>query len=162
MNGFLAIFQRELRATFFTSAGWMSLAIGSFLLGIVFMLLVFMPEGPATLQPVLKLATWVLMLVAPAFSMRAFSEERRQGTWELLQASPHGVGTIVLGKFTAMLFQLILLGVPILVFGAILEAFGRPDWGEIGCGLLGLLLAGSAWLALGMLASTLTESQLVS
>ena len=162
MNGFLAIFLRELRATFFTSAGWMSLAIGSFLLAIVFMMLCFVPEGPATLQPVLKLATWILMLVAPAFSMRAFSEERRQGTWELLQAAPHGVGVIVLGKFTAMLFQLVLLGVPILVFGGMLEYFGRPDWGEIGCGLLGLFLAGGAWLALGMLASTLTESQLVS
>ena len=52
MNGFLAIFLRELRATFFTSAGWMSLAIGSFLLAIVFMMLCFVPEGPATLQPV--------------------------------------------------------------------------------------------------------------
>ncbi|MEC8560666.1 MAG: ABC transporter permease [Planctomycetota bacterium] len=162
MNGLLGIFLKELRTTFFTAAGWVTLAIGSLLLAIIFITLCLLPGGPATLQPLLKLAAWVLMLVAPAFAMRAFSEERRQGTWELLLSSPSGLGTVVVGKFLALLVQLGLLGIPIVACGLVLEFYSRPDWGEIGCGLLGLLLAGSAWLALGMLASTLTESQLVS
>ncbi|MED5508325.1 MAG: gliding motility-associated ABC transporter permease subunit GldF, partial [Planctomycetota bacterium] len=84
MNGLLGIFLKELRTTFFTAAGWVTLAIGSLLLAIIFITLCLLPGGPATLQPLLKLAAWVLLLVAPAFAMRAFSEERRQGTWELL------------------------------------------------------------------------------
>ena len=94
--------------------------------------------------------------------MRSFSEERRQGTWEILQSAPIGPWSIVMGKFFGTLVQLILLGLPILLFGLVLEIHGRPDWGEIACGLLGLLLVGCGWLALGMLASTLSDSQLVS
>lgn len=162
MTGFRAIFSRELRAAFFTASGWTVLAIGTFLSGMVFILLSLVPGGPATVQPVLKISAWILLLVVPALSMRSFSDERRQGTWEILQAAPVTPTTVVLGKFLALLCQLLLLGLPVVVFGAILELYGRPDWGEIACGLLGLFLGGALWLALGMLASTLTESQLVA
>jgi ABC-2 type transport system permease protein len=43
-----------------------------------------------------------------------------------------------------------------------LEAYGRPDYGELACGYLGVILAGSAYLASGVLASTLTSSQVVA
>ena len=162
MTGFRAIFSREIRAAFFTASGWTVLAIGTFLSGLVFILLSLIPGGPATVQPVLKISAWILLLVVPALSMRSFSDERRQGTWEILQAAPITPLTVVLGKFTALLCQLLLLGVPVVVSGGLLELYGRPDWGEIACGLLGLFLGGALWLALGMLASTLTESQLVA
>ena len=162
MSGFRAIFFREIRAAFFTPSGWTVLAIGTFLSGLVFSLLSLIPGGPATVQPVLKISAWILLLVVPALSMKSFSDERRQGTWEILQAAPITPTTVVLGKFLALVCQLLLLGIPVVLFGAILELHGRPDWGEIACGLLGLLLGGALWLALGMLASTLTESQLVA
>jgi len=162
MTGFRAIFFREIRAAFFTPSGWTVLAIGAFLSGVVFILLSLIPGGPATVQPVLKISAWILLLVVPALSMRSFSDERRQGTWEILQAAPITPGAVVLGKFAALACQLLLLGLPVVLFGGVLELHGRPDWGEIACGLLGLLLGGALWLALGMLASTLTESQLVA
>ncbi len=162
MNGFRAIFFREIRAAFFTPSGWTVLAIGAFLSGLVFTLLSLVPGGPATVQPVLKVSAWILLLVVPALSMKSFSDERRQGTWEILQAAPITPMTVILGKYMALVCQLLMLGLPILLFGVILEIHGRPDWGEIACGLLGLLLGGALWLALGMLASTLTESQLVA
>ena len=140
MNGFRAIFLREIRAAFFTPSGWTVLAIGAFLSGLVFVLLSLISGGPATVQPVLKISAWILLLVVPALSMRSFSDERRQGTWEILQASPITPTTVVLGKFLALLCQLLLLGLPVVIFGGILELHGRPDWGEIACGLLGLLL----------------------
>ena len=162
MTGFRAVFLREISSGLATLASWTTLAIGAFLLALVFILLVLIPSGPVTLQPVISTASWILILVVPAFAMRSFSEERRQGTWEILQSAPVSALSIVLGKFFGTLVQLILLGVMIVLFGLVLEIHGRPDWGEIGCGLLGLLLVGCGWLALGMLASTLTDSQLVS
>ena len=162
MSGFRAVFLREIRSAGVTLASWTTLGIGTFLLSVVFLLLVLIPGGPVTLQPVMGVAAWILLLVVPAMAMRSFSEERRQGTWEILQSAPVATIWIVLGKFLAILAQLMLLGLPIILLGLILELYGRPDWGEIGCGLLGLLLAGSCWLALGMLASTASDSQLVS
>jgi len=40
--------------------------------------------------------------------------------------------------------------------------FGDPDWGTIGIGYLGLFLLGSASLAVGIFASSLTSNQLVA
>lgn len=162
MTGFSAILLRELRTASTTLAAWTTLAVATFLLSVVFMVLVLVPSGPVTLQPVMGVAAWILLLVAPAMAMRSFSDERRQGTWEILQSAPIRVPGVVLGKFAGSVIQLLLLGVPIILLGLILELFGRPDWGEIGCGLLGLLLAGGCWLALGMLASTASDSQLVA
>ena len=51
---------------------------------------------------------------------------------------------------------------PTLICVAALEAHGRPDYGELACGYLGVILAGSAYLASGVLASTLTASQVVA
>jgi ABC-2 type transport system permease protein len=162
MKGFSAVFLREIRSAAGTLASWTTLAVAGFLVSLVFIVMVLVPSGPVTLQPVMGISAWILLLVAPAMAMRSFSDERRQGTWEILQTAPINELGIVLGKFGANLCQLVLLGVPIVILGFILEVYGRPDWGEIGCGLLGLFLAGSCWLALGMLASTASESQLVS
>jgi ABC-2 type transport system permease protein len=162
MTGFGAVYLREIRSAAGTLASWTTLAVAGFLVSLVFIVMVLVPSGPVTLQPVMGVSAWILLLVAPAMAMRSFSDERRQGTWEILQTAPINELGIVLGKFAANLCQLVLLGVPIVILGLILEIYGRPDWGEIGCGLLGLFLAGSCWLALGMLASTASESQLVS
>ena len=162
MMGFGAVYLREIRSAAGTLASWTTLAVAGFLVSLVFIVMVLVPSGPVTLQPVMGVSAWILLLVAPAMAMRSFSDERRQGTWEILQTAPINALGIVLGKFAANLCQLVLLGVPIVILGLILEIYGRPDWGEIGCGLLGLFLAGSCWLALGMLASTASESQLVS
>ena len=71
MSGFRAIFFREIRAAFFTPSGWTVLAIGTFLSGLVFSLLSLIPGGPASVQPVLKISAWILLLVVPALSMKS-------------------------------------------------------------------------------------------
>ena len=69
---------------------------------------------------------------------------------------------IILGKYAAAIGFLVLLLAPTLVFVVALEIYGRPDYGELLCGYLGVLLAGSVYLASGILASTLTSSQVVA
>lgn len=162
MSGFGAVFLREVRSSWVTTASWTTLAVGAMLLSIVFIFLAFVPEGVATLQPVMGLAAWMLLLVAPAIAMRSFSEERGSGTMEILQSAPISAFEIVAGKFLAAMLQLLALGGVIVLLGGVLELYARPDWGELASGLLGLLVAGAFWIALGMLASSLTDSQLVS
>ena len=162
LRGVRTVLARELRSFFATPTAWTILALAALLVGALLLLLVLRPGEPATLRPVMSAAAWILILLAPAVSMRALSEELRFGTWEVLLSTPVTSGGVVVGKFLACLAVLVVLGAPLVVAGGVLELHGRPDWGEIACGLLGLLLAGGAFVAFGILASALTSSQLVA
>ena len=95
--------------------------------------------------------------------MRLFSEEKKQKTDQALFTAPVSLTGIVLGKFLATLL-LFLLGLSIsLVFGVVL-AIGKaiPDWTMIIGNYLGIALVGGFIIAVGVLISALTESQVVA
>ena len=104
----------------------------------------------------------VLLLIAPLLTMRAYAEERKTGTLELLFTYPVTDRATLLGKFAAVIsvFATILAGtVPsILLLGAI----AHPSWPAVGCGYLGMFLLGSAFMALGVFTSSLTQNQIVA
>src|SRR5688572_23949798 len=101
MSRVLAVAGRDLRAYFFSPTGY--IIIGLFLLmsGVVFIVSTFDQGKPATLRPVFEWGTWLLLFVCPAISMRAISEERRLGTFEMLMTCPVSEGEVILGKFLA-------------------------------------------------------------
>ncbi|MFO0828998.1 MAG: ABC transporter permease subunit [Phycisphaerales bacterium] len=163
MTPLRAIFRRELLATFATPVAYVTLALVAAILAAIFVLVTLRTGEPATLRVVFLAGGWALLAAAPAISMRSFSEEFRQGTWETLFSAPIRPWHAVLGKFLAgMVLLAVLLGVPTFTLGGVLELYGDPDWGEILAGYGGLLLAGGAFLSLGILASTLTANQLVA
>ena len=110
----------------------------------------------------LDAAQLLILLFSALLTMRLISEERKLGTWELLLTAPVREYEIVLGKFFSSL--LILAGMLILTlyFPILLMIFGDPDTGPILTSYLGLLLLGSASLAIGIFASSLTPNQIVS
>jgi ABC-2 type transport system permease protein len=69
---------------------------------------------------------------------------------------------LVLGKYLASvgLFLAMLLGVGAHLL--VLFLFGSPEWGPVLTGLLGLLLNGAAYLAVGLFFSCLTQNQVVA
>lgn len=162
MRSLLAIATRELRGTFATLSGWVLMALVLVPCGVVFATTIFRNGGPATLREMLQTAGWTLLFVAPAITMRSVSEELRLGTYETLAASPVREAAIVGGKFLAALTTLLLAILPAGVTVVALELHGRPDYGELLCGVLGLLLFGGLCLATGILASTFGPSQLVA
>ncbi len=104
----------------------------------------------------------VLMLVLPLLTMRLFAEERKLRTFELLMTSPIGTNEIVAGKFLGVyLIYLGLLGLTGIV-PLVLSLFSSFDWHPVLTGYLGLALLGAVFLATGLLASTLTENQIVA
>ena len=110
----------------------------------------------------LEAAQFLILIFSALLTMRLISEERKLGTWELLLTAPVREYEIVLGKFFSSL--LILAGMLILTlyFPILLMIFGDPDTGPILTSYLGLLLLGSASLAIGIFASSLTPNQIVS
>jgi ABC-2 type transport system permease protein len=111
-------------------------------------------------HPIFRNIHVILLLVIPLLTMRLLSEERKHKTVELLMTSPLTLTQIVAGKYLAALAifagLLALTGyMPIL-----LAAWGTVDWPTVLSGYLGLLLVGGVYLAIGLLASSLTENQI--
>ena len=105
---------------------------------------------------------FVLLLVLPILTMRLFAEEKKLRTFEFLLTSPIGQNEIVAGKFVSVfLLFLGLLGLTGLI-PLTLALFSDFDWYPVLTGYLGLVLLGALFLSVGVLASALTENQIVA
>ena len=94
--------------------------------------------------------------------MRVFSEEKTNGTYELLYTSPISTWSVILGKFMAVsVFYLAVLATHTL-FLIVMFGYGNPEAGPVFSGYLGLFLAGLAFLSIGIFASSLTRNQIIS
>jgi ABC-2 type transport system permease protein len=112
--------------------------------------------------PLMHNLSIVLVILVPMITMRAFAEEKKGGTYELLLTSPLRTGEIVLGKFLAsFLFICIMIGLTG-VYPAILLVFGNPELGVTLAGYLGLLLLATVFVAFGLLTSSFTENQIIA
>jgi ABC-2 type transport system permease protein len=111
-------------------------------------------------QPMFRNVHVILLLVIPLLTMRLLSEERKQKTVELLMTSPVTVGHVVAGKYLAVFALYAGLLAVTFYMPVLLELWGVVDWPTVLSGYLGLLLVGAVYLALGLLASSLTENQI--
>ncbi len=109
---------------------------------------------------------WICFLTIPLFTMRAMSEEKRLGTIELLITLPVRDSEVVLGKYLGALGVLVIQISLLALYPIIMFKFpwnmGAFDWGPFWASILGLFLMGGAGIAIGMLFSGMTESQIVS
>lgn len=114
------------------------------------------------IAPLLHNLSVVLVIIVPMITMRAFAEEKRSGTYELLMTSPLSIGEIVAGKFLAVAaFLVIMIGLTG-VYPAVLILYGDPELGILAAGYLGLLLLAISFATVGLLTSSLTENQIIA
>jgi ABC-2 type transport system permease protein len=105
---------------------------------------------------------FVLLIILPILTMRLFSEEKKLRTFEFLMTSPIGLNEIVSGKFMSVFLVFLgLLGLTGMI-PLTMTLFSDFDWYPILTGYLGLALLGALFLAVGVLASALTENQIVA
>jgi len=104
----------------------------------------------------------LLLLFAAALTMRLMAEEKKLGTWELLLTAPVRDMEVVLGKFLGTLGVMAVMLAFTLYYPLLLIIFGDPDIGPIITSYIGLFLLGSAALAIGLFASSLTANQIVA
>ena len=116
----------------------------------------------SVMRPLFTNMSVVLLFFMPMLTMRLFAEEKKSGTMELLLTYPVRDGEVLAGKFLAAgALYVILLGLT-LVYPGLIAYFTRVEWGPILTGYLGLVLMGGAFLAVGLLVSSLTENQIVA
>ena len=162
MQRILTVARREWLGFFVAPTGWIVLSIVGIVAAVAFFSGTFADTRPATLRMVLLACGWALLATAPAISMRAFADEFRLKTWETLFASTLSTTEMVLGKAIACAAIVAASLLPIALLALPLEFYASPDYGEIGCGLLGLFLAGFAASCLGIAVSSTTSSQAVA
>ena len=104
----------------------------------------------------------LILLFAAILTMRLVAEEKKLGTWEFVLTTPVRDGEIIVGKFLGSLAVLCGMLVLTLYYALLLVLFGDPDIGPMATSYVGLLLIGSACLAVGVFASTVTSNQIVS
>ena len=164
------MFRKELAYYFSTPIAY--IVIGLFLLSISLFLWVIpgqwnvIESGYAQVDGLFQLSPWLLMLVCPALTMRLFAEERRSGTWLLLRAQPIPLWRIVTGKYMAAWVLTIIALLPNIVHYFIVfvmaEPIGNIDGGQFVGSMMGLVLLSAVFTGVGLLASTLTQSQLLA
>lgn len=110
----------------------------------------------------ISLVNLVMIFAVSAMSMRLFTEEKRNQTMALLLTSPVTSTQITLGKFLAGLLAAWALIAVSFFYPASLRVFTAFDWGPLISSYIGLLLITGCYVAVGMLASSLTESTVLS
>jgi len=160
------IFRREMGAYLRSPLGYIVAAVVLLIDGLLFNAFALGSDTARKSSEVLKqfyyFSSGTTMVASLFLSMRLLAEERQTGTLTLLFGSPVRDFQIVLGKYlSAMLFlggmTLLTVYMPLLIM-----VHGKVTSGHIMSGYLGLLLLGSASLAIGIFASALTKSQMVA
>ena len=116
----------------------------------------------ASLQSFFGIAYWTLFFFIPALTMRLIAEEKRAGTLELLLTKPVTDWQVVTGKFLSTLILIAITLALTLPFYITVWSIGPIDHGAVWSGYLGLLLMSSAYISIGIFASSITTNQIVS
>ena len=116
----------------------------------------------ADLAVFFQTALLTLLLFIPAITMKSLAEERKSGTLELLLTKNVNDGQVVLGKFLAALIMVCIALLFTAVYYISVSRMGNFDHGATLCGYFGLLLLSSAYIAIGIFASSITKNQIVA
>lgn len=157
----IAIYKRELGAYFHSMTGYICAAFLIFCVGIYFMATNLF-SGYPSFSYALNSSLFIFMLTTPILTMRSMAEDRRNKTDQLLLTSPVSITKVVLGKYFAMLT---VLALPCLVFCVcplIILANGNATLASDYASILMFFLMGSVCVAVGLLISSLTESQVIA
>jgi ABC-2 type transport system permease protein len=163
------VFLREINSFFSSMIGF--LAMGFFIV-ITGLCLWFFPEfnilnfGYASLDSFFGLAPLLFLFIIPAITMKLFSEEKQLGTLEWIMTKPISDRDILLGKYLASMFLILVALIPTLIYYFSVYQLGYPqgniDNGGVVGSYFGLLLLASAFCSIGVFCSSLTANQIVA
>jgi len=165
-----AILLREIKSFFGSPIGYLVIALFLILNGLF--LWVFegdyniLNTGFADMTPFFTLAPWILIFLIPAVTMRSFSDEKKQGTLELLLTKPLSLWQIVNGKFLGAVLLIVMAIIPTFIYVEVISSLGMPegnlDMGSTIGSYVGLLFLISAYSSIGIFTSTLSDNQIVA
>ncbi len=155
------IFRREIRSFFNSATAYVVIVVFLGILGWFHTNNMFL-ANVASLRLMFEVAPAIFLFVIPAITMRLLSEEKKSGTIELLTTKPLHDWEIVLGKFFAAWVLVGAALLPTIIYYGTIASLGKIDNGPVIGGYLGLFLMAGVYVAVGLLASSLTDNQVVA
>ncbi len=166
----LAILKKEINSFFASPIGYLVIAVFLLLNGLFLWLFKgdfnILDSGFADMSAFFLLSPWILIFLIPAVTMRSFSDEKKQGTLELLLTKPISTLQIVLGKYFGAFILIIIALIPTLLYVFTISKLGaiggNLDTGSILGSYFGLLFLIAAYTSIGVFSSTLSDNQIVA
>lgn len=164
------LYKKELSSFFSSLIGYLTIVVFLILTGL--MLWVFRSDynildfGYAGMDGFFQIAPFLYLFLIPAITMRMLAEEKKNGTMELLLTKPLSDMSLIWAKFLAGFTMVFISLLPTLVCYITVYQIGDPigniDTGSVVGSYIGLLFLGGAFVAIGLFASALSNSQIVS
>jgi ABC-2 type transport system permease protein len=155
------VFKKELRSYFNSAVAYVVIVVFLAVVGWLYTSSMFL-INVASLRMMFELIPLVFLFVVPAVTMRLLAEEKKSGTIELLTTKPLRDWEIVAGKFLAAWALIGIALLPTLIYYITVAFLGNIDNGPVIGGYLGLMLMAGVYVAIGLLASSVTENQIVA
>lgn len=156
-----AVLKKELRQYIATPIGSVFIAAYFAIVGYYVMVGLLLPAS-SDISGLFYSVFSVLTVLVPLLTMRSFAEERRMRTEPLLLTSPESVLHIAMGKFLAAYLVFLCGSLSFLPPLLLVGRCGALEPMETVGNLIALLLVGGAYIAIGLFASAITESQVVA
>src|SRR5919197_472046 len=161
MRTFVALLFKEEKAIFTSPIAYVVLSVFLVIMGYTFTLTLFVSHAPTLVHLFFQIYV-LFLLTVPIITMRLVAEERRLRTIELLLSAPVSEAAVVFAKYLASVSLILLMLVLSGAYAIALGVLGRPEWGPIWSGYLGLFLLGTALVAVGLMASSLVSNQIIA
>ena len=155
------IFKKEFYAYFLSPIAYIVISIFLVVTGWFFFSTFFI-FNMAGMRNFFAMMPIIFSFVAPAVTMRLFSEELNVGSYELLLTMPITIRQVVLGKFLAGTVFMTLMLLPTISYPLTISFLGELDWGPVIGGYIGAFLLAGAYCAVGLFASSLTRNQIIA
>lgn len=156
-----AIYKKELRSYLNSFIGLLFIGVVLFFLGLYYTVYNLL-YGYPYYSYVISSTSFLFMIAIPILSMRILSEERHNKTDQLMLTAPVSVGGIVMGKFLALVTIFAIPTVISCVYPFLLKDFGAVQWGDSYLAILAFFLYGVTSIAICLLVSSVTESQVIA
>lgn len=157
----LAIIKKEFKNYFLSPIGYIFVGLFMAISSVFFYLYTFL-SGNLEFAYIFYNTATALTFITPILTMRMFAEERKNGTEQLLFTSPTSITSIVLGKFISAVLVVCITEILSLMYLAIILHYGVPAIPATILTLVGFILLSMAYISFGMLASSLTENQIIA
>ena len=157
-----AVMKKELKSYFYSPIGYVFIGLFLAIFSLIFYITT-VSQGAITFQYVFFYSVmYIIIFLIPLLTMRTFSEERKNGTEQILMTSPRNTFSIVFGKFLAALVVILITELFTLIYLGIICYFKTPDIPTVIVTMFGFLLTSMAYISLGMFISSLTENQIIA
>ncbi len=157
----LAIYKKELKSYFHSMIGYVFMAFMLVIVGVYFYAY-NLHYQVANFEYVLNSVTFIFIILVPILTMRIMAEEKKQKTDQLLFTSAVSVPKIILAKYFAVMTLYAVCMAVICLYPVILLQFGDVPMGTSYASIFGFFLLGAAYIAIGLLISSVTESQVIA